>query len=79
MCRAIQLRLRQTVGDRLESAPLPQANDTTGHIQVAVLECVDAMGQLQAVMTRGCTWRQPFRVVCRAVLKSPASAAARPA
>ena len=50
MFRAIQLRLREAVGERPKSAPTPQADDTAGHIQVVVLECVSAMEQLEAAL-----------------------------
>ena len=50
MFRAIQLRLREAVGERPKSAPPPQADDTAGHIQVVVLECVSAMEQLEAAL-----------------------------
>lgn len=49
--RAVQLRLRATVGDRLASAPAPQADDAAGKIQVAVLECISAMDQLHKALT----------------------------
>ena len=50
--RSIQVRLTDVVGDRPASAPPPQAADTTGHIQVAVLDCVSALGQLHAALAR---------------------------
>jgi hypothetical protein len=49
--RAVQLRLRATVGERLASAPAPQADDAAGKIQVAVLECISAMEQLHKALT----------------------------
>jgi hypothetical protein len=49
--RAVQLRLRTAVGDRLASAPAPQADDAAGKIQVAVLECISAMEQLHKALT----------------------------
>ncbi|MEO8024021.1 hypothetical protein [Polaromonas sp.] len=48
--RSIQVRLTDVVGDRLALAPAPQAADTAGHIQVVVLDCVSAMGQLHAAL-----------------------------
>jgi hypothetical protein len=53
MFRAIQVRLVKAVGDRLDSAPPPAADDAAGRVQVAVLECATAMGQLHAAMMRG--------------------------
>lgn len=50
--RSIQVRLTDVVGDRPASAPPPQATDTTGHIQVAVLDCVSALGKLHAALAR---------------------------
>ncbi|WP_411881837.1 hypothetical protein [Polaromonas sp. YR568] len=52
MFRAIQVRLVKTVGDRLDSAPPPAADDAAGHVQVAVLDCVTAMAQLHAALLR---------------------------
>lgn len=52
MFRAIQVRLVKTVGDRLDSAPPPAADDAAGRVQVAVLDCVTAMAQLHAAMLR---------------------------
>lgn len=49
--RAVALRLRATVGDRLASAPAPQADDAAGKIQVAVLECISAMEKLHKALT----------------------------
>ncbi len=48
---AIQSRLSETVGDRPKSEPAPQADDTAGHIQVVVLECILAMDQLHKALT----------------------------
>lgn len=59
MFRSIQLRLRATVGERLESAPTPQADDRAGNIQVVVLECVSAMELLHKALTHErttCKW-----------------------
>lgn len=59
MFRSIQLRLRATVGERLESAPAPQADDRAGSIQVAVLDCVAAMELLHTALTHErttCKW-----------------------
>ncbi|MHB1200666.1 MAG: hypothetical protein ACYCZ6_14125 [Polaromonas sp.] len=53
--RAIQSRLTETVGDRPESAPAPQAGDAAGHIQVMVLECVAAMELLRKALMHGRT------------------------
>jgi hypothetical protein len=50
--RAVQLRLRATVGERLASAPAPKADDAAGKVQVAVLECIFAMEQLHKALTR---------------------------
>lgn len=50
MFRAIQVRLVKAVGDRLDSAPAPAADDTSGRVQVAVLDCVTAMAQLHAAL-----------------------------
>lgn len=47
---AIQLRLRNAVGDRLPSTPLPQIGDAAGHVQIAVLECITAMEQLHVAL-----------------------------
>jgi hypothetical protein len=49
--RAVQLRLRATVGDRLASAPAPQDDHAAGKVQVAVLECIFAMEQLHKALT----------------------------
>jgi len=53
--RAIQSRLTETVGERPESAPAPQAGDAAGHIQVMVLECVAAMELLRTALMHGRT------------------------
>jgi hypothetical protein len=50
MFRAIQVRLVSAVGDRADSARAPAEGDAAGHAQVAVLECVSAMGQLHAAL-----------------------------
>jgi hypothetical protein len=50
MFRAIQVRLVTAVGDRPDSARAPAEGDAAGHAQVAVLECVTAMGQLHAAL-----------------------------
>ncbi|MGC1175908.1 hypothetical protein [Polaromonas sp.] len=50
--RSIQVRLTNVVGDRPASALPLEAADTTGHIQVAVLDCVSALGQLHAALAR---------------------------
>jgi hypothetical protein len=50
--RAVQLRLRATVGERLASAPAPKADDAAGKVQVAVLECIFSMEQLHKALTR---------------------------
>lgn len=53
MFRAIQVRLVRAVGDRVDTAPAPAADDAAGHVQVAVLDCVTAMAQLHAALMRG--------------------------
>lgn len=50
--RSIQVRLTDVVGERPASALPPEAADTTGHIQVVVLDCVSALGQLHAALMR---------------------------
>lgn len=52
--RAVQLRLRAAVGERLASAPAPapKSDDAAGKVQVAVLECIFAMEQLHKALTR---------------------------
>ena len=47
---AIQLRLRNAVGDRHPSVPPPQTGDTAGHVQITVLECITAMEQLHVAL-----------------------------
>lgn len=50
--RAVEARLKETVGERLALAPEPQATrDTAGRVQVIVLECVAALDQLHTSLT----------------------------
>lgn len=48
---AIEWRLRLAVGNRAADAPVPEAGDTAGKVQVAVLECIAAMDALHAALT----------------------------
>jgi hypothetical protein len=52
MFHAIELRLAQAVGERPDSAAPAHADDTAGHIQVVVLECISAMKQLHEVLKK---------------------------
>lgn len=47
---AIQLRLRNAVGDCLPSVPPSQTGDTVGRVQITVLECITAMEQLHVAL-----------------------------
>lgn len=50
--QAILLRLKNTVGERHSSAPPPQIGDNSGHVQIAVLECVRDMEQLHVALEK---------------------------
>lgn len=55
--RAIQVRLAHAVDEQRGWVSVPLAGDAAAHLQTVVLECVAAMGQLQAALTqeRACT------------------------
>lgn len=50
MFRAVESRLRQTVGERLAVLPESQPQDAAGRVQVIVLECVEALEQLHTAL-----------------------------
>lgn len=50
--RAVQVRLERCVGDALPKTPQHELHDRHTVIKSAVLECVDAMKQLHAALTR---------------------------
>lgn len=52
MFRAVESRLRQTVGERpaVIAEPQPQPQDAAGRVQAVVLECVEALEQLHAAL-----------------------------
>lgn len=50
MFRAVESRLRQTVGERLALMAEPQPQDAAGRVQAVVLECVEALEQLHAAL-----------------------------
>ena len=50
MFRAVESRLRQTVGERPAVIAEPQPQDTAGRVQAVVLECVEALEQLHAAL-----------------------------
>ena len=50
MFRAVESRLRQTVGERLALIAEPQPQDAAGRVQAVVLECVEALEQLHTAL-----------------------------
>ena len=50
MFRAVELRLRQTVGERLAVMPELQPHHAAGRVQAIVLECVEALEQLHTAL-----------------------------
>lgn len=52
MFRAVESRLRQTVGERLAVLAESQPQDAAGRVQAIVLECVEALEQLHTALMR---------------------------
>lgn len=50
MFRAVESRLRQTVGERLAVMPELQPHHAAGRVQAIVLECVEALEQLHTAL-----------------------------
>lgn len=50
MFRAVESRLRQTVGERLAVIAESQPQDAAGRVQAVVLECVEALEQLHTAL-----------------------------
>lgn len=50
MFRAVESRLRQTVGERLAVVTGPQPQHAAGRVQAIVLECVEALEQLHTAL-----------------------------
>lgn len=50
MFRAVESRLRQTVGERLAVLAESQPQDAAGRVQAVVLECVEALEQLHTAL-----------------------------
>jgi len=48
---AVKARLRLSVGERAAHEALPELLDTEGRVQVSVLECVEALDQLQLTLS----------------------------